>query len=295
MLQARSQPVSYQQPYRYYPPVPAPPSEENAKSKIFTSFRMRGISDKYISHHWPIVLVILQVMMIIFTLIGLMMLLIDLDLYLIDPYQLPQISSLAILFIVIAFLIQVFLMILEAYLTYRTVQRRDEHFRRDWLFRDGTIEYVNALSQSQKIDLNVERWTMNTIHESSNLEERERSPMLWALLIGLLSFIPFIGYILMQYVLHFLTKEQRLHEDRQLGFNHQLQKALVRFDKTAQIPVTWQPMPRRNTALYMVLSLLTLGFFIPYWWYVVITDMNAHVARQWQFEDGLVRQLQKEE
>lgn len=285
--------ITYQQPYAYYPPVPALPSEQAAKNKITGSFGLRRDSDKLISPIWSGIILALQVSWFITAVVGLILLILSLDDFLYDPYADLGFSNEALLLVAIAFILQISLTIFQAYLTYKLVQRRDDHFRRDWQFREGAIEYLGAKSIGMKLDLNVERWSMNSVHQDANIDERERSPLMWGLLVGLLSFIPFIGYILVLYVLHFVTKEQRIHEERQLAFNNQFQTGLMKTG-VQTVPMNWMPMPRRSTALYMVLSVITIGFFFPYWWYVAITDMNSHIHNQWRFENQLMNNIHQE-
>ena len=47
-------------------------------------------------------------------------------------------------------------------------------------------------------------------------------------------------------------------------------------------------MPKRDPAAYVLVSVLTIGFFLPYWWYVNIVDMNSHMRNQWDFESQII-------
>jgi hypothetical protein len=269
------------------------PSRQGAVNKIQNSLGQRAETDRHISTAWPGILAVLQVLWIITLIAGLYLIFIDLEPFFYEPDVSFEFSTEALLVVLLAFLVQLCLTVTQAYLAYRIVLRRDEHFRRDWLLREGAIELLGAKSVEKEADLNVERWTMNTIHQDANIMERERAAVMWGVIVGLLSFIPVVGYALLAYVLHFVTKEQRIHEDRQLAFNYQFQTGLSRTG-TQPVPVNWQAMPRRSTALYMILTLLTLTFFLPYWWYVVITDFNAHLENQRRFEDQLMVSIRQD-
>jgi hypothetical protein len=215
----------------------------------------------------------------------------DLGSIIYDPDSTFILSNELMLSVLITFLLVLGLAIAQSLLSYRLVQRRDAHFRRDWMLREGMIEYLGARSLEKTMDLNVERWTMNTIHKDSNVWEYERSAILWCMFVGIMSFIPVIGHILIIVFLQSITREQQYHERNQVAFNHQLLMGLSKLGKPSP-PVNWMPAPRRNTLIYATLSILTLAFFLPFWWYVIITDFNAHLDDQAQFEDQFMKGIQ---
>ncbi len=226
--------------------------------------------------------------------LGLYLFLSELEGILYDITTDPALSTWMLLIFILAFLVQLALIITQAVLVYKLVKRRDEHFKRDALLRQGIIEYLDANSIAEQKDINVERWTMNTIDIYCRSDEHERSPATWGVLVGVLAFIPLIGIIFLLYALYFLSKDPTAHEDRQIGFNQQLQISLMKLGKQPLNSIQWAPLPRRSTSVYVILSILTLGFFLPYWWYVVIRDMNDHLAKQWRFENELVEMLQRD-
>jgi len=283
--------LTYQQRYVHYPPQPTLPTRQSSLGKIRNSLALRATTDRPISTMWPALLVLLQVMWVLCLFAGIYLLIIGEGGFFYDPASTFELTAEAVLLILLSFLFQLGLTIIHAYLAYRIVQRRDEHFQRDWVFREGAIEYLGAESLQRQVDLNVERWSMTTTNQEAYVVERERGPVLWGILVGLLSFMPPVGQVLLIYVLHFVTKEQRIHEDRQLGFNHQLLLGMTKTN-AQNLPHNWQPMPRRSTALYIILTVLTLTFFLPYWWYVVIADFNEHTANQRRFEDQLMASMQ---
>ena len=65
--------------------------------------------------------------------------------------------------------------------------------------------------------------------------------------------------------------------------------------KVDTISYDWVPMHKRDPAAYVLISVLTLSFFLPYWWYVNIVDMNSHMKNQWHFENQLVKMTKEEQ
>ena len=74
-------------------------------------------------------------------------------------------------------------------------------------------------------------------------------------------------------------------------FYQQLSGLLKRYGVYAE-PIV-QTMPDRNTVLYIVLTIVTLGLFLLYWVYVVTNDPNKHFAVHRSVEQNLVRALEE--
>ncbi len=179
----------------------------------------------------------------------------------------------------------VVLVILFALPWYKLIKRRNGHFRRDRLLREGLINYVRGLAteRAMEVKMSTELATMTSIHSEANGEEDEKSPVLWIVL----SIITF--GLLGLYVWYFLTKDPHNHDVKQLAFMQQVQSAFSKLEKTVVFPF-WKSLPGRSFFLYLVLTWLT-GLFGLYWNYVLITDFNDHFRAQWQVEDQLLANL----
>lgn len=167
---------------------------------------------------------------------------------------------------------------------YKLIKRRNGHFRRDRILREGLINYVRGLSAERGIEakMSTELATMTSIHSESNSDEEEKSAALWIILT--IVFFP-LGI----YVLYFLTKDPHNHDVRQLAFMQQVQSSFSKLEKTVVFPF-WKSVPSRSFFLYLVLTWFTSLFFL-YWNYVLITDFNNHFKAQWQVEDQLLANL----
>jgi Domain of unknown function (DUF4234) len=168
---------------------------------------------------------------------------------------------------------------------YRLMKRRNGHFRRDRILREGLINYVRGLAAERGMEskMTIELATMTSIHSEANGEEDEKSPVLWIVL----SIITF--GLLGLYVWYFLTKDPHKHDVRQMAFMQQVQSAFSKFEKTVVFPY-WKSLPDRSYFLYLILWFIT-GLFSLYWNYVLITDFNDHFRAQWQVEDQLLANL----
>jgi len=265
------------QPAAYYPTAAALPDRDAARSKIYGAMKMRDTTDRIIPISWAVVMVFLQILVPLITVIMLYFWLVNGTI----NFSMP--SSIAV--VVGVFLADIAAVIVQSVLVYKLVKRRDEHFRRDGMLRQGMIEYLAAVSIAKKIDINVERWTVNSMHYS--VVETDRGPLLWAMLTGLMTIIPIVGLIVLLYCLHFLTRDAQTHDRRQRDFNYQFQLGMLKTGEITAISYDWHPLPKRDTAAYVLLTAFTLGFALPYWWYVNIRDMNTHLQNQWDFEGQL--------
>ncbi|MDO9537431.1 MAG: hypothetical protein Q7J68_03830 [Thermoplasmata archaeon] len=267
----------------YQPPVMVP-NETVAKSRIFNSFMLRAHTDKQISTSWVGAILAFQV---ILPLIAIMFVF-----WMFNGTN-PTFGALNfVMLLLIVLLMGIVYVIVQGVLVFKLVDRRDNHFLRDRNLRVGMEEYVAASALTKQMDLNVERWTMNTISQGNN--DIERSPLMWAMLVSLIAIIPIVGIIFLVYSQAFLTKDVQSHDEKQRSYNQYFEASLMKTGKITQPIYQWQPIPRRDVAIYTILTILTVGFFLPYWWYVNIQDMNAHMQNQMEFENRLVQLLQAE-
>ena len=166
---------------------------------------------------------------------------------------------------------------------YFLISRRNNHFRRDKLERQGLIDYikqqVSASGMPNQVD--SELATMNAINGEANAQEQEKSAVLWIIL----SIVTF--GIAGLYVLYFLTRDPYNHDKRQQSFMQQAQTAFEKLGKTVVNP-SWKALPSRSFVLYLIISIVTFGIFEFYWYYSLITDFNNHFKAQWQLEDSML-------
>jgi len=251
----------------------APKASELAKNTIIEAVRIRRDTDEIMSALWILAPLLGFVAFFIIFLGGL---------FLGAAFSGPGLLAGGIFGFVAAAVVAIILFVLPSY---KLMRRRNEHFRRDRLLREGLVNYIRGLAGERGLDakMTVELATMTTIHSEANGEEDEKSPVLWIVLtiitFGLLGL----------YVWYFLTKDPHKHDVRQVAFMQQVQSAFSKLEKTVVFPF-WKALPGRSFFLYLVLTWLT-GLFGLYWNYVLISDFNDHFRAQWQVEDQLLANL----
>jgi len=233
---------------------------ETHKATILEAVRMRGETDRMVSPLWMLSPLLGIVVLIVMMVLG----------FLVSPEAM-------LLFTFAGLIIYIVIVVYPLYLL---IKRRSAHFRRDATLRSAIIEYLKARAASQNVGISSEVATMNVVHSESLGEEREKSAVMWTILSVI---VPFVGI----YVLYFLTKDPPNHDHRQLSFMQQAQSAASKLGMTIVVP-TWKSLPGRSFFLYFIITIITVGLFGIYWYYVLFKDFNEHFKAQWIFEDQLV-------
>lgn len=149
------------------------------------------------------------------------------------------------------------------YVIYRLIKRFNDHAAR-----------MKALFGS----VNQDGRENQVINEIDSLPKRD--PAMWAILIAVLSIIPYVSIaslILLLYIFHSLNKDfVKLESIENNGF----------------MQIGWRgerhfKMVDRSTALYIVLTIITLGIFMLYWIYTIAKDPNEHFREDWRIEDSI--------
>jgi ABC-type multidrug transport system fused ATPase/permease subunit len=94
------------------------------------------------------------------------------------------------------------------------------------------------------------------------------------------------------YVDYRLMKDFYKHERREDHFWENVDKALNTCGIREPLPRRTKILPDRSFALYLMLSIVTLGMFSIYWDYVLINDPNEHFKYHILAEDHLLHQLE---
>ncbi len=169
---------------------------------------------------------------------------------------------------------------INVYVVYKWIWRRNEHFKRQKLLLNAIKDFLKERG------FNVGKLEM--ICMDVEVEETERNPILWALI----QFIPYVGGILLIYVYHFLNRDFFMHEIREdaflEGISRLLSDAGIDFNY-----IRFSYVRDRNTILYLILTLITFGFFVLYWVYTLTKDPNNHFMEHRKWEDQLLNALRR--
>ena len=217
----------------------------------------------------------------------------------------------------------VVLLILFAKVVYDAINRQNAHFQRERKLREAISSLMKSakgmLSQTTEVDKYVPDLT-NFVTPPQNTE-KTRSPLWWAFVdlapyaltfawlfsvvafdalgirertelfvIAILALFVavFVFSILEIYMMMFLMTETWGHDARWEIFVERTRTAMARLGYPSGTIRVASHLPQRSFPLYFVLSILTGGFFVFYWWYTLIKDPNDHFRRQWEVEDQLM-------
>jgi len=160
---------------------------------------------------------------------------------------------------------------------YFLVKRMRDHFRRQRKLEMGIIE----LLRSRGIDDQMLR-QLQAIHEEAKREEKERNPVLWAILL----LIPIVDI----YVLATVTDDIGDHIMRQRRFMTIASTALSKLG--ISLPGVTHHVSKRKVILYIILAIVTLRFFDIIWMYLLFRELNKHFEEHKTWEEALLGSLQ---
>ena len=211
----------------------------------------------------------------------------------------PLVSLVAIIFAIINF-----------YVLYKWIKRRNEHFKRQLMVYRDIMSLLREISRERGIDISTQIALINREISEAEIKETKKNAVLWAILVLLSGnwispilppicmvilyvypVLPPIGIVNL-YIYHFLTKDFFVHERREDRIVTRIQEALgilgTRFAYRR-----YYEIPHRNTILYAILTIITLGIFSLYWVYVITKDPNEHFLEQRRWEDAVVSAIEQ--
>jgi Domain of unknown function (DUF4234) len=217
------------------------------------------------------------------------------------PIFLRTIAVTVLVYSIVAFVLN----IVTAYMIYRLVKRRNTHFaRQNFLYEDLTSAAEElATKKGVRADASIGLSNLDRISREARVYEPEKSAALWVILTLAGTSLPSATFLAAQtgagllpllavlYVYYFLTKDFFRHERREDQFIRELLGMLSISGVQISLPLRNPPLSERSFALYIVLSVVTLGFFWVYWVYVLLIDPNNHFRQQAMVEDTLMTQL----
>lgn len=168
---------------------------------------------------------------------------------------------------------------INIYVLYKWISRRNDHFKR---VRKLYREVVDLLSSISKDKKPARLATLESIVREMETEETERSTIVWIILTFIVGFLIF-------YIYHFLNRDFYKHELRESMIAENLSHVLkeLGFTETPR-KISFESIPKRNTVLYIVLTILTLGLFGLYWIYTITKDPNEHFKLHKVWEDDII-------
>jgi hypothetical protein len=190
-------------------------------------------------------------------------------------------------------IVSICLLIVELYLFYILIKRRNLHFEREYrFFYDTSLALKNlaatrGLSSNEVVQRNLRDIDshLTSIHYSS----RDRNAILWLILF----FVPVVDIFAYFYILYFLTTDFGEHEPMEDWLISSVARALgsigINFTYSrASFSKKREDIPQRSFWLYVVLDIITLGVFGFYWIYVLIKDPNNHFKTEAKIEGAIL-------
>jgi len=151
-----------------------------------------------------------------------------------------------------------------------------DHFRRQRKLEMGIIE----LLRSRGIDEQTLR-QLQAIHEEAKRKEKERNPVLWAILL----FLPLVD----GYVLYRIASDVWDHIMRQRRFMTIASAALSQLG--IFLPEE-ELLSKRDLLLFALLTIVTLDLFEIIWLYILFRIVNKHFEAHRTWEEALRSSLQ---
>lgn len=166
------------------------------------------------------------------------------------------------------------------YILYKLIERRDAHLARMANVVNLSIAMLRqkAESEGKTAALGDELAQLELIQREMYDQSRERGAPLWVALAIFTGVGLFIGY-------YFIMTDMVRHDRLESGYFTVMSRALAKLELSTRPSQAAPETPERNFVSYLLLSLVTCGFFSFYWMYVLIDDGNRHVERQVQWED----------
>ncbi len=184
---------------------------------------------------------------------------------------------------VLFILLSIVTTILNFYVVYKLVWRRSEHFKRTYLLYTVIADYLESKGYNKEAEF-VKDQLLRMRYE----QELEKNPVLWAILS---ISVPFISY----YVYHFLNKDFVKHDRSEHMILEKINK-IFKEKGLGDLEIEFTNIgkfPERDTVLYIIVSLVSLGLFNLYWLYTLADDPNKHFKEHKILEKKLYSLLEK--
>lgn len=210
------------------------------------------------------------------------------------------------------------------YGTYRLVQRRVDHAKRRLAFSAGLWHVLAARAKDAGKEAEAQPGLDNLARVHAQLESYERQNKRNAALLVLLRVV-FGGWVgplnlfnggsaadeggaavavavvavvtgtvtavIGAYINHFLNKDVRFYETWEDSMSEQAAWVLGRIGSPVEIHPRDPAIPKRDTALYVFLTIITLGLFAIWWRYAMMQDGNRHFDGDELWEYKIMRAL----
>lgn len=200
-------------------------------------------------------------------------------------FLIPEAEILVVLGLGGAFGIALLVGLILLYLYYVLIKRSHLHFARQTRLWEAAVSVLREAAQAQGVDVEAKIISIERTVREARDEETEKGAVLW-LVLALLT-----GGIAALYIFYFLMRDFQRHERRVDNIVEDVNDVLQALGQM-ELPKRTEQIPKRSFAVYLVLSVITLGLFAIYWIYTLILDPNVHFGQEGRLEDELVSRLE---
>lgn len=193
----------------------------------------------------------------------------------------------ALIFLAIVVLFSILSFVISIILTYKLVNRRNTHFKRQIFLYEDILSILKEIASKKEVNADAEITSVERTLRETKMEETEKGAVLWAILSAII-------FIATWYVNYFLMKDFYKHERREEAFWEDISRVLSKCGITFTPPRRMKPIRNRSFVLYLIVSIITLGIFGIYWIYVLLADPNEHFKHHIGIEDELLKVLESE-
>lgn len=156
--------------------------------------------------------------------------------------------------------------LIPLYLYYRWINGRNMHFNRVSKFYTLSTEIIEIMNLER---VHIIKSRLNELTLDSNTKSVGVNIILAAL-------IPF--YFL--YIYHFMNKDMIRHSEKErLLLIEMIEPIKNRDPYFTKSILDHHEIKDRSTFIYIILSIITLGFFSIYWAYAITKDYNEHIRK----------------
>lgn len=168
---------------------------------------------------------------------------------------------------------------------YFLVNRRKTHFSRQKLLCENLRSSIDSVARIKEIDVQDSLLSLQKNIQEMDSDKTDKNPILWAFLSA---FIPFMSL----YVYYFLMSDFYNHEQIENNFWQQSSSTLNQLEINFSVPQRINPIRNRSFVLYLILTIVTMGLFGAYWFFVLLKDPNQHFDYHKKVETQLLTALE---
>jgi hypothetical protein len=170
-----------------------------------------------------------------------------------------------------------------AYLVFRVVDRQNKHALRMQEVFSEALKRIESETRPGQTSILLALSSAEQDFSAMIQKTHERSGVLWAILV----LVPYLGWVFLIIALYQLSQASNLHEQSERPLFEDLDRILGNMD-TQNISLNNRYLPSRNSAGFLLASLLTIGLFSVVWLYQMVSSPQDHFSYHSDFEPKLL-------